>query len=74
MSTLELLGHLEDFQTFVEPLDIDRVAALELVTPNDFIQFSDLADLGRRVGGHEELLAVIESLLDQMGTVEPARS
>ena len=64
MSTLELLGHLEDFQTFPKPLDIGKLAAVRIETRNDFIQFSDLAELGERVGGHEELRGALATILD----------
>ncbi len=64
MSTLELLGHLKDFQTFPNPLDIEKVAALRIKTRNDFIQFSDLLALSERVGGHEELRGALATILD----------
>ena len=64
MSTLQFLGHLDEFQTFPKPLDISKVAALGIKTPNDFIQFRDLAALGDRVGGHEELRGALATILD----------
>ena len=67
MSTLQFLGHLDEFQTFPKPLDVSKVAALRIKTPNDFIQFSDLAALGDRVGGHEELRGALATILDQYG-------
>jgi hypothetical protein len=64
MSTLELLGHLKDFQTFPNLLDVGKVAALRIKTRNDFVQFSDLLALSERVGGHEELRGALAAILD----------
>jgi len=65
MATLELLGHLDDFQTFQKTLDVSKVADLRLVTPNDFVQFRDLAELGERVGGEEDLRAAIATVIEE---------
>lgn len=65
MATLELLGDLGRFQTFPQPLDLDKVAAIRLKTANDFVQFHDLAALGERVGGHERLRTAIATVLAQ---------
>jgi hypothetical protein len=74
MATLDLLGRLEEFQTFTAPLDLDRLAAIELRTANDFVQFNDLAQLGERVGGHEDLRAAIATVLDRSAEPVPPRS
>ena len=72
MATLELLGQLQEFETFPRQLDVSQLAALQLETPNDFIQFGDLAELGERVGGHQELRGAIAGLLDEYARPEPS--
>jgi hypothetical protein len=73
MATLELLGNLENFQTFTRTLDLDKLAELQLVLPNDFVQFRDLADLGERVGGHAELRKVIAGVIERSEAARVAR-
>jgi hypothetical protein len=70
MSTLELLGHREAFETFPPHLELTRLADLELKLPNDFIQFNDLAELGERVGGHDGLREAIAMVLESYPTGE----
>ena len=65
MATLELLGQLGNYQTFESTLDLDKLAELRLVLSNDFVQFNDLAQLGERVGGHEELRRAIATVIEK---------
>jgi len=63
MATLTFLNRLDAFPTFRGPVDLDRLQAKELRTPNDVIQMKDVLALGATVAGHDDLKDAIQSML-----------
>lgn len=63
MATLSLLERLDDFPTFTEPLDLDRLQEHAITKRNEAFMMHDVLNLGAGVPGHEDLKAVIESMV-----------
>lgn len=64
MATLAVLGRLDRFRTFPADLDLDRLRAATLATPNERLQIQGILDLAQRVGGPEAVRGALESLVE----------
>lgn len=70
MANLEVLGRLDDFDTFPEPLDLERLASFELKNSNAVNQVKDLLGFVRRGPGHDEIEQTLTGMLRRAGALK----
>ena len=80
MATLQVLGQLQNFSTFPQPLDLEHVRQFELRAPNDAARIRDVYNLARQDPVHAELADALGDMLERYdasiapGTLSPVRA